>query len=205
MSLVPIVIEQTGRGERAFDIFSRLLKERIIFLGTPIEDSIASLIVAQLLFLEAEDPEKEIQLYINSPGGMVTSALAIYDTMQHIRAPVSTICTGMAASAAALLLCAGEPGKRFALPNSKIMIHQPSGGARGMASDILIEAEEILKIKKQLNEILAKHTGQSLETVEKDTDRNNYMTPVEAKDYGIIDSVLTKQMSAEKDTKSKKK
>ncbi len=206
MSLVPIVVEQTGRGERAFDIFSRLLKERIIFLGTPIDDQIASLIVAQLLFLDAEDPDKEIQLYINSPGGMVTAGLAIYDTMQHVRSPVSTICTGMAASMGALLLTAGEPGRRLALPNSKIMIHQPSGGARGQASDILIEAEEILKIKKQLNGILAKHTGQPIEVIDRDTDRNNYMTPDEALKYGIIDSVLVKQPVSDKETsKSKKK
>ena len=205
MSLVPIVIEQTGRGERAFDIFSRLLKERIIFLGTPIDDMIASLIVAQLLFLDAEDPEKEIALYVNSPGGMVTSGMAIYDTMQHISAPVSTICTGMAASMGALLLTAGEPGKRFALPNSRIMIHQPSGGARGQASDILIEAEEILKTKKQLNGILAKHTGQSIEVSEKDTDRNNYMNPEEAVAYGLIDSVISKKVATPKDTATKSK
>jgi ATP-dependent Clp protease, protease subunit len=206
MSLVPIVIEQTGRGERAFDIFSRLLKERIIFLGTPIDDMIASLIVAQLLFLDAEDPEKEIALYVNSPGGMVTSGMAIYDTMQHISAPVSTICTGMAASMGALLLTAGEPGKRFALPNSRIMIHQPSGGARGQASDILIEAEEILKTKKQLNGILAKHTGQTIEVIERDTDRNNYMNPEEAVAYGLIDSVISKKVVAPKEgvTKTKK-
>ncbi|MDK9699539.1 MAG: ATP-dependent Clp endopeptidase proteolytic subunit ClpP [bacterium] len=208
MSLVPMVIEQTGRGERAFDIFSRLLKERIIFLGTPIDDMIASLVVAQLLFLDAEDPEKEIALYINSPGGMVTAGMAIYDTMQYVRSPVSTICTGMAASMAALLLAAGEPGKRLALPNSRIMIHQPSGGARGQASDILIEAEEILKIKKQLNLLLSKHTGQSIEVIEKDTDRNNYMNPEEAVKYGLIDSVISKQAdnaSKEHAAKGKKK
>lgn len=193
MFFTPIVIEQSGRGERAYDIFSRLLKERIVFLGTPIDDQVASLIVAQLLFLEAEDPEKEIALYINSPGGMVTAGMAIYDTMQYIRAPVSTICTGMAASMAALLLAAGEPKKRFALPNSRVMIHQPSGGARGQASDILIEADEIRRIKDQLNGILAKHTGQLIEKIAFDTDRNNYMSPDEALLYGIIDEIIVKQ------------
>ncbi|MCX7834950.1 MAG: ATP-dependent Clp endopeptidase proteolytic subunit ClpP [bacterium] len=194
MFFTPIVIEQSGRGERAYDIFSRLLKERIVFLGTPIDDQVASLIIAQLLFLEAEDPEKEIALYINSPGGLVTAGMAIYDTMQYIRAPVSTICTGMAASMAALILAAGEKGKRYALPNSRVMIHQPSGGARGQASDILIEADEIRRIKEQLNAILSKHTGQPIEKIALDTDRNNYMSPEEALNYGIIDEIITKQV-----------
>jgi len=191
--LVPIVIEQTGRSERAFDIFSRLLKERIVFLGTPIDDSLASLIIAQLLFLEAEDSEKDIFLYINSPGGIITAGLGIYDTMQYIKPDVSTICLGQAASMGAFLLAGGAKGKRFALPNSRIMIHQPMGGAEGQATDIKILAEEILRMKKQLNTILAKNTGQSLKKIEADTDRDNYLTSKEAKSYGLIDSIMSKR------------
>jgi len=191
--LVPIVIEQTGRSERAFDIFSRLLKERIVFLGTPIDDSLASLIIAQLLFLEAEDSEKDIFLYINSPGGIITSGLGIYDTMQYIKPDVSTICLGQAASMGAFLLAGGTKGKRYALPNSRIMIHQPMGGAEGQATDIKIQAEEILRMKKQLNTILAKNTGQSIKKIEADTDRDNYLTSKEAKSYGLIDSIMSKR------------
>ena len=191
--LVPIVIEQTGRSERAFDIFSRLLKERIVFLGTPIDDSLASLIIAQLLFLEAEDSEKDIFLYINSPGGIITSGLGIYDTMQYIKPDVSTICLGQAASMGAFLLAGGTKGKRYALPNSRIMIHQPMGGAEGQATDIKILAEEILRMKKQLNTILAKNTGQSLKKIEADTDRDNYLTSKQAISYGLIDSIMSKR------------
>ncbi len=191
--LVPIVVEQTGRSERAFDIFSRLLKERIVFLGTPIDDSLASLIIAQLLFLEAEDSEKDIFLYINSPGGIITAGLGIYDTMQYIKPDVSTICLGQAASMGAFLLAGGAKGKRSALPNSRIMIHQPMGGAEGQATDIKILAEEILRMKKQLNTILAKNTGQSLKKIEADTDRDNYLTSKQAKSYGLIDSILSKR------------
>ena len=191
--LVPMVVEQTGRGERAYDIFSRLLKERIVFIGTPIDDSIASLVIAQLLFLESEDPEKDINLYINSPGGSVSSGLAIYDTMQYIRPDVATICIGMAASMGAVLLAGGAKGKRAGLPNSRIMIHQPWGGTQGTASDISIQAEEILRTKKRLNEILASHTGQPIERVEKDTDRDNYMSSEQAKSYGLIDNVFLKK------------
>lgn len=191
--LVPIVVEQTGRGERAFDIFSRLLKERIVFLGMPIDDTVASLVIAQLLFLESEDPDKDIHLYINSPGGSVSAGLAIYDTMQYIRPDVATICIGMAASMAAVLLAGGAKGKRTALPNSKVMIHQPWGGVQGTASDISIQAEEILKTKKRINEILSFHTGRSLEQIEKDTDRDYYLSAQEAKEYGIIDNVLIKR------------
>ena len=191
--LVPIVVEQTGRSERAFDIFSRLLKERIVFLGTPIDDSLASLIIAQLLFLEAEDSEKDIFLYINSPGGIITAGLGIYDTMQYIKPDVSTICLGQAASMGAFLLAGGAKGKRYALPNSRIMIHQPMGGAEGQATEIKILAEEILRMKKQLNTILAKNTGQSLKKIEADTDRDNYLTSKEAKSYGLIDSILSKR------------
>ncbi|MBT4371106.1 MAG: ATP-dependent Clp endopeptidase proteolytic subunit ClpP [Candidatus Marinimicrobia bacterium] len=191
--LVPIVVEQTGRSERAFDIFSRLLKERIVFLGTPIDDSLASLIIAQLLFLEAEDSEKDIFLYINSPGGIITAGLGIYDTMQYIKPDVSTICLGQAASMGAFLLAGGAKGKRSALPNSRIMIHQPMGGAEGQATDIKILAEEILRMKKQLNTILAKNTGQSLKKIETDTDRDNYLTSKEAKSYGLIDSIMSKR------------
>ncbi|WP_457567146.1 ATP-dependent Clp endopeptidase proteolytic subunit ClpP [Desulfurobacterium sp.] len=191
--LIPMVIEQTGRGERAYDIYSRLLKDRIIFLGTPIDDNIANLIIAQLLFLEAEDPEKDIYLYINSPGGVVTAGLAIYDTMQYIKPDVCTICLGQAASMGAVLLAAGAAGKRFALPHSRIMIHQPLGGFQGQAKDIEIHAKEILKLKKILNEILSHHTGQSVRKIEKDTDRDFFMSAEEAKEYGIVDKVLYKR------------
>ena len=190
MSLVPYVIEQTSRGERSYDIYSRLLKDRIIFLGEEVNDVSANLIVAQLLFLEAEDPSKDIQLYINSPGGSVTAGMAIYDTMQYIKCDVSTICLGMAASMGAFLLSSGAKGKRYALPNSTIMIHQPSGGAQGQATEIQIVADQIAKTTKKLNEILSANTGQPLEIVEKDTDRDNYMTAEEAKAYGLIDGVV---------------
>ena len=190
MSLVPYVIEQTSRGERSYDIYSRLLKDRIIFLGEEVNDVSANLIVTQLLFLEAEDPSKDIQLYINSPGGSVTAGMAIYDTMQYIKCDVSTICLGMAASMGAFLLSSGAKGKRYALPNSTIMIHQPSGGAQGQATEIQIVADQIAKTKKKLNEILSANTGQPLEIVEKDTDRDNYMTAEEAKAYGLIDGVV---------------
>ena len=196
--LIPMVVEQTSRGERAYDIYSRLLKERIIFIGTPIDDQIASLIVAQLLFLESEDPAKDIFLYINSPGGSVYAGLAIYDTMQYIRPDVSTICVGMAASMGAVLLTAGAKGKRKSLPNSRIMIHQPWGGAQGTASDISIQAEEILKTKARLNQILASHTGKTVNEIGKDTDRDYYMSADEASKYGLIDSVLTKKITKEK-------
>ena len=191
--LVPIVVEQSSRGERAFDIYSRLLKERIIFLGTPIDDNVASLIIAQLLFLEAEDAEQDIFLYINSAGGIVTSGMAILDTMNFIKPNVATICMGQAASLAAVLLAAGTPGKRSALPNARIMIHQPGGGVEGQASDIEIHATEILKLKKDLNRILAKLTGQSIKRIEKDTDRNKFMSPEDAKTYGLIDTILNKR------------
>ncbi len=196
--LVPMVVEQTGRGERAFDIYSRLLKERIVFLGTPVVDEIASLIIAQLIFLESEDPDKDIHLYINSPGGSVTSGLAIYDTMQYIRPDVSTICIGMAASMAAVLLAGGAKGKRTALPNSRIMIHQPWGGVQGTASDISIQAEEILRMKKGINQILANHTGKDVKEVERDTDRDYYLSSEEAKNYGLIDNILFKKPKIEK-------
>lgn len=192
--LVPIVVEQTGRGERSFDIFSRLLKERIVFLGTPIDDTVASLTIAQLLFLESDDPDKDIHLYINSPGGSVSAGLAIYDTMQYIRPDVSTICMGMAASMAAVLLAGGVKGKRRALPNARVMIHQPWGGVQGTASDISIQAEEILKTKKRINEILSLHTGRTLDQVEKDTDRDYYLAADEAKEYGLIDTILVKRI-----------
>ena len=192
MSLVPYVIEQTNRGERSYDIFSRLLEDRIIFLGEEVNDATASLIVSQLLFLEAKDPDKDIQLYINSPGGSVTAGMAIYDTMQYIKCDVSTICLGMAASMGAFLLAGGTKGKRFALPNSTIMIHQPSGGAQGQATEIRIVAEQILRTKKKLNEILAANTGQPLEVIERDTERDNYMTAEEAVKYGLIDAVISK-------------
>ena len=190
MSLVPYVIEQTSRGERSYDIYSRLLKERIIFLGEEVNDTSASIIVAQLLFLEAEDPSKDIHLYINSPGGSVSAGLAIYDTMKYIKCDVSTICIGMAASMGAFLLSGGAKGKRFALPNSEIMIHQPSGGARGQATEIKIVAENILKTKKKLNEIMAGHTGRPIEEIERDTERDNYMSAEEARAYGLIDEIL---------------
>ncbi len=189
-SLVPMVIEQTSKGERSYDIFSRLLKERIIFLGEEVNDASASLVVAQLLFLDAEDPGKDIFLYINSPGGSVTAGMAIYDTMQYIKSDVSTICTGMAASMGAFLLAAGKKGKRFSLPNATIMIHQPLGGVQGQASDIKIHTEYLLKIKEKLNKILSENTGKPLEQVEKDTDRDNFLSAEEAKEYGLIDEVM---------------
>ncbi len=191
--LVPIVIEQTPRGERAYDIYSRLLKDRIILLGFPIDDHIANLVVAQLLFLESEDPEKDIYLYINTPGGSVTAGMAIYDTMQYIKPDVVTICVGQAASMGAVLLSAGTKGKRYALPHSRIMIHQPIGGIQGQATDIIIHAEEIKRIKKMLNEILSKHTGQPLEKIEKDVERDYFMSAEEAKEYGIVDRVIEKR------------
>ena len=190
MSLVPYVIEQTSRGERSYDIYSRLLKDRIIFLGEEVTDVSANIVVAHLLFLEAEDPGKDIQLYINSPGGSVTAGMAIYDTMNYIKSDVSTICIGMAASMGAFLLSGGTKGKRFALPNAEIMIHQPSGGSRGMASDMKIVADQILKTKQKLNEILAKNTGKPIDVIERDTDRDNYMTAQEALEYGLIDSII---------------
>jgi ATP-dependent Clp protease, protease subunit len=189
--MVPMVVEQTSRGERAYDIFSRLLKDRIIFIGTPIDDSGANLVIAQLLFLEAEDPDKDIHVYINSPGGSVTASLAIYDTMQFVKPAIETICMGQAASGAALLLAAGSAGKRLALPHSRIMIHQPYGGAQGQAVDIQIQAKEILRMREELNRILARHTGQPLERVEKDSDRDFFMSPDEAKDYGLVDEVIS--------------
>ncbi|MDD4178848.1 MAG: ATP-dependent Clp endopeptidase proteolytic subunit ClpP [Candidatus Margulisbacteria bacterium] len=189
--LIPMVVEQSARGERAYDIYSRLLKERIIFVGGPIDDEVSNVIIAQLLFLQSEDGNKEISMYLNSPGGVVTAGLAIYDTMQYLSAPISTICIGQAASFGALLLSAGEKGKRYALPNARIMIHQPLGGAQGQATDIEIQTQEILRIKKLLNEIMAKHTGQSLAKIEKDTDRDFYMGPAEAVKYGLIDEVIS--------------
>ena len=191
--MIPTVIEQSARGERAFDIYSRLLRERIIFLGTQVDDTIANLIVAQMLYLESEDPEKDIYLDINSPGGGVYAGMAIYDTMQHIQPQVSTICIGLAASMGAFLLAAGAPGKRISLPHSRIMIHQPLGGAQGPATDIEIQANEILFIKRTLNQILVEHTGQDLERIERDTDRDNFMTPEQARDYGLIDQVIGKR------------
>ena len=191
MSLVPYVIEQTSRGERSYDIYSRLLKERIIFLGEEVNETTASLVVAQMLFLEAEDPEKDIQLYINSPGGSVTAGMAIYDTMQYVKCDVSTFCMGMAASMGAFLLSGGTKGKRYALPNAEVMIHQPSGGARGQATEIQIVAENILRTKKKLNEILAANTGQPYDVIVRDTERDNYMTAEQAKEYGLIDCVIT--------------
>ncbi len=191
--LVPMVVEQTARGERAYDIFSRLLKERVIFVTGPVEDGMATLVSAQLLFLEAENPKKEIAMYINSPGGVVTSGLAIYDTMQYIRPPITTVCIGQAASAASWLLVAGQKGQRFSLPNARIMLHQPSGGYQGQATDMARYAEEIVKIKRRLNEIYAKHTGQPVEVIEKMLDRDKFLTPLEAKDLGIIDEVYEKR------------
>lgn len=193
MSLVPYVIEQTSRGERSYDIFSRLLKERIIFLGEEVNDTTASLIVAQLLFLEADDPDKDIHLYINSPGGSITAGMAIYDTMQHIKPDVSTICVGMAASMGAFLLAGGQKGKRFALPHSEVMIHQPLGGTRGQATDIKIHADRIIAMRQMLNELLAENTGQTLETIQKDTERDNFLTADEAAKYGLIDKVINKR------------
>jgi ATP-dependent Clp protease protease subunit len=203
--LVPIVVEQTGRGERAYDIYSRLLKERIIFLGTAVTDEVSSLIVAQLLFLQAEDSSKEIHFYINSPGGSVTAGMAIYDTMQFVKCDVATYCVGQAASMGAVLLAAGTNGKRYALPHSRIMMHQPWGGVQGAASDISIQAKEILKIRDILNNILAKHTGKPVETVAKDTDRDYYMSPEEAKEYGLVDAVLTTRKEAEGTSDKEKK
>lgn len=191
--LIPMVVEESGRGERSYDIYSRLLKDRIIFLGTAIDDSVANLIIAQLLFLESEDPEKDIYLYINSPGGVVTAGLAIYDTMQYVKPDVSTICTGQAASMGAVLLAAGASGKRLALPNSRVMIHQPLGGAQGQATDIEIHTKEIIKMRKQLNNILATHSGKSLKTIEKDTDRDFFMSASEAMKYGLVDRVIEKR------------
>ena len=191
--LIPQVIENTSRGERGFDIYSRLLRERIIFLTGPVEDHMASVIIAQLLFLEAENPKKEISMYINSPGGVVTSGLAIYDTMQFIRPKVSTLCVGQAASMGSLLMCAGEPGMRYALPNARIMVHQPSGGFQGQASDILRHAEDIMKVKKRLNEIYVKHTGRDYKTIEDTLDRDHFLTSADAKDFGLIDQVVDKR------------
>ncbi len=196
MGLIPIVVEQTGRGERAYDIFSRLLKERIIFIGSGIDDTVASLVIAQLLFLEAEDPEKDIYLYLNTPGGFVASGLAIYDTIQYVRPDVATICMGQASSMGALLLASGAKGKRSALPHTRIMIHQPLGGAQGQATDIEIHTREILTLRERLNDILSKHTGQPLTKIEKDTDRNFFMSAEEAKTYGIIDDILTRKTKA---------
>jgi len=193
MNLVPIVIERDGRGERAYDIYSKLLKERIIFLGTAIDDNVANIIVAQLLFLESEDPSKDIYLYVNSPGGYITSGLAIYDTMQYIKSPVVTMCTGQAASMGAVLLAGGEPGKRFALPHSRILIHQPLGGVQGQATDINIQAKEILRVREEINRIFVKHTKQPFEKISIDTERDFYMTAEQAKDYGIIDEIVEKR------------
>jgi ATP-dependent Clp protease protease subunit len=194
---MPYVIEQTHRGERSYDIYSRLLKDRIIFIGTAIDDDVANVVTAQLLFLESEDPEKDVSIYINSPGGSVTSGLAIYDTMQYVKPPVSTICLGQAASMAAVLLSAGQKGKRFAVPNARIMIHQLSGGFSGQASDIEIQAREALRLKHALDEILARHTGQPIDRISKDTDRDYFMSPHEAKDYGLIDEVIVTKKAAE--------
>ncbi|MEC3607733.1 ATP-dependent Clp endopeptidase proteolytic subunit ClpP [Bacillus glycinifermentans] len=198
MNLIPTVIEQTNRGERAYDIYSRLLKDRIIMLGSAIDDNVANSIVSQLLFLEAEDPEKDISIYINSPGGSITAGMAIYDTMQFIKPQVSTICTGMAASMGAFLLAAGEKGKRYALPNSEVMIHQPLGGAQGQATEIEIAAKRILSLRDKLNKILAERTGQPLEIIERDTDRDNFKSAEEAKEYGLIDKILTRNIDAQK-------
>lgn len=193
MNFVPIVVEQNNRGERAYDIYSRLLKDRIIFLGGPIDDAVANVIIAQLLFLESEDPDKDIHLYVNSPGGVVTAGLAIYDTMQHVKPDVSTICLGLAASAAALLLAAGAKGKRYALPYARVMIHQPHGGARGQATDIEIHAKEILRLREIGNEILVRHTGQPMEKIQRDMERDYFMSSEEAKEYGIIDAVMAQR------------
>lgn len=199
-TLVPMVVEQTSRGERAYDIFSRLLKERIIFVSGPVHDGMSTLIVAQLLFLEAENPTKDIAMYINSPGGVVTSGLSIYDTMQYIRPKVSTLCVGQAASMGSLLMAAGEPGMRFSLPNSRIMVHQPSGGFQGQASDIALHAKEILELKDRLNNIYVKHCGQDIENVEKALDRDNFMTAEEAKDWGLIDEIVQKREEGSEDS-----
>jgi ATP-dependent Clp protease, protease subunit len=202
MNLVPMVVEQTNRGERAYDIFSRLLKERIIFVTGPIEDGMATLVVAQLLFLEAENPKKEISMYINSPGGVVTSGLAMYDTMQFIRPPVSTLCTGQAASAGSLLLCAGAKDMRFSLPNSRIMVHQPSGGFQGQATDILLHAQEIQSIKRRLNEIYVKHTGQSYQMIEDSLERDRFLTAEQAREFGLVDKVIDKRPEEAAGTKT---
>ena len=193
MPLIPIVVEQSSRGERAYDIYSRLLRERIIFLGTAINDEVANLVIAQMLFLEAEDPDREIHLYINSPGGMVTAGLGIYDTIQFVKPPVTTLCMGQAASMAALLLCAGATGKRSSLPHARILIHQPLGGFQGQASDVDIQAREILRLREELNEIMAKHTGQPMERIHKDTERDFYMSGEQAKEYGLVDEVITQR------------
>ncbi|MBI5467521.1 MAG: ATP-dependent Clp endopeptidase proteolytic subunit ClpP [Deltaproteobacteria bacterium] len=201
MTLIPMVVEQTGRGERAYDIYSRLLKDRIVFLGSGVDDNIANLIVAQLLFLESEDPDKDIHLYINSPGGLVSAGLAIYDTMQYVKPDVSTICIGQAASMGALLLAGGAAGKRFALPNSRILIHQPLGGAQGQATEIDIQAKEILRIREELSKILSRHSGQSLEKIHRDTERDFFMSGTQAREYGIIDKVIDKRPSPEQTKK----
>jgi ATP-dependent Clp protease protease subunit len=193
MQLIPIVVEQSSRGERAYDIYSRLLRDRIIFLGTAISDDVANLIIAQLLFLEAEDPDKEINFYINSPGGLVTAGMAIYDTMQYIKSPVATLCMGQAASMAALLLAAGSAGKRFTLPHARILIHQPMGGFQGQATDVDIQAREILRLREELNEIMAMHTGQPIDRINRDTERDFYMSGQQAKEYGLVDDVITKR------------
>jgi ATP-dependent Clp protease protease subunit len=198
MPLIPIVIEQDGRGERAFDIYSRLLKDRIVFLGVAIDDDVANLVVAQLLYLESEDPDKEIHFYINSPGGLVSAGLAIYDTMQYIKSPVSTYCMGQAASMAAILLAAGQKGKRYALPHARILIHQPMGGFSGQATDVEIQAREILRLKHELNQILTRHTNQPIERIERDTDRDYYMSGEQASEYGLIDAVIQKRHTAVK-------
>ncbi|MBW2466065.1 MAG: ATP-dependent Clp endopeptidase proteolytic subunit ClpP [Deltaproteobacteria bacterium] len=202
MNLIPMVVEQSPRGERAYDIYSRLLKERIIFLGTPVTDEIASLIIAQMLFLEAEDPDKDITFYVNSPGGTVTAGLAIYDTMRYVRCDIATLCMGQAASMGAVLLAAGTTGKRYALPNSRILIHQPMGGFQGQATDIDIHAQEILRMRNDLNKILALHTGQNIRKIKKDTERDYFMNAEEAKKYGIIDKVLEKRTNPDEETES---
>ena len=202
MSLIPMVVEQSPRGERAYDIYSRLLKERIIFLGTSVSDEIASLVIAQMLFLEAEDPDKDITFYVNSPGGAVTAGMAIYDTMRYVRCDIVTLCMGQAASMAALLLAAGTQGKRYALPNSRILIHQPMGGFQGQATDIDIHAQEILRMRDDLNKILAKHTGQNIRKIKKDTERDYFMNAEEAQKYGIIDKVLEKRAKIDEETES---
>ncbi len=198
MQLIPMVIEQSSRGERAFDIYSRLLKDRIIFMGTPVNDDVANLIIAQLLFLESDDPDKDINFYINSPGGVVTAGMAIYDTMMYIKSDITTVCIGQAASMAAVLLSAGAPGKRYSLPNSRILIHQPMGGFQGQASDIAIHAKEVLRMRQRLNEILALHTGKQVDQLEKDTDRDYFMSSEEAKTYGLIDHVIANRADLEK-------
>ncbi|MBW2472416.1 MAG: ATP-dependent Clp endopeptidase proteolytic subunit ClpP [Deltaproteobacteria bacterium] len=202
MNLIPMVVEQSPRGERAYDIYSRLLKERIIFLGTPVTDEIASLIIAQMLFLEAEDPDKDITFYVNSPGGVVTAGLAIYDTMRYVRCDIATLCMGQAASMGALLLAAGTKGKRYALPNSRILIHQPMGGFQGQATDIDIHAQEILRMRNDLNKILALHTGQNIRKIKKDTERDYFMNAEESKKYGIIDKVLVKRAKSDEESES---